>query len=77
METTELDPLAETNNLLRAIVLLLVLGQPPEKDRVAFLSSVGIRLGGPETSPETSPEAAPDPERGLVQFPERSPSGRR
>ena len=55
METTELDPLAETNNLLRAIVLLLVLGQPAGEGSRRFLVVRRHPTGRPGDEPGDEP----------------------
>ena len=57
------NPFAETNTLLRAIILLLANGPPPRDQVEAFLASVGIGFTGPAPGPDRNP--ADD----IVQFP--------
>ena len=61
------NPLAETNMLLRAIIVLLS-GGMPEPQRGNFLASVGVQVVGER--PETPPT---EPRSEIVEFPDRPP----
>ena len=65
------SPLTETNMLLRAIIIVLVMGKPPPEQIEGFLGSLGIRIGDSGDAPDD-----PQPERSeIVEFPDRSPKG--